>query len=344
MRKLKYLLVLVALSLTACQRGDSPQPLDSGLTVLKIDPFSVTLSGFSSGAYMAQQFHFAHSDRVRGVALLGAGPYDCARGELNTAVEQCMFSPIEPLQATTFRALAEQRAQSRQIQPLSNLRSDHVWLFRGNADPLLPEAVFTQAAELYNQFVEPGRLTVEKRAGVGHVWPTKDFGVACSGSEAPFIGLCGYDAAGEFLTALYGFMHEPAEQAGEVIEFDQTLAVGSSVMGLAETGYAYIPQDCVNGSSCSLHINFHDCSHSAEAVGDNFVRNNGLNEWAETNRIVVLYPQAAATEGSENMQACWDWWGYTGADYATLDGVQIEAVVRMISHIAGVEIPEEEDL
>jgi len=41
------------------------------------------------------------------------------------------------------------------------------------------------------------------------------------------------------------------------------------------------------------------------------------NEWADTNRIIVLYPQAHATTVSEltslfntKLQGCWNWWGY----------------------------------
>ncbi len=30
-----------------------------------------------------------------------------------------------------------------------------------------------------------------------------------------------------------------------------------------------------------------------------------------------------------NPQGCWDWWGYTGSDYATQNGLQIRAVKQI---------------
>jgi hypothetical protein len=35
-----------------------------------------------------------------------------------------------------------------------------------------------------------------------------------------------------------------------------------------------------------------------------------------------------------NPKGCWDWWGYSGANYHTKEGVQIKAVVGMIEQLA----------
>jgi hypothetical protein len=35
-----------------------------------------------------------------------------------------------------------------------------------------------------------------------------------------------------------------------------------------------------------------------------------------------------------NPQGCWDWWGYTGDQYATKNGPQLKAVDALISHLA----------
>ena len=66
-----------------------------------------------------------------------------------------------------------------------------------------------------------------------------------------------------------------------------------------------------------------------------YVRHAGYNEWAESNKIVVLYPQARAT--ALNPKGCWDWWGYTGKDYASNIGLQLTAVHRMVGHLAGMQ-------
>ena len=68
-------------------------------------------------------------------------------------------------------------------------------------------------------------------------------------------------------------------------------------------------------------------------MGDAVTVGAGYNRWAETNRIIVLYPQTHATWSNPN--ACWDWWGYTGTVYATKAGVQMAAVHRMLLALAG---------
>lgn len=38
-----------------------------------VDPSSITVSGFSSGAFMATQFHFAHSSEIGGAGIIAGG-------------------------------------------------------------------------------------------------------------------------------------------------------------------------------------------------------------------------------------------------------------------------------
>jgi hypothetical protein len=45
------------------------------LPALKADASNVTVSGLSSGGFIAVQFHVAHSTTVRGAGILAAGPY-----------------------------------------------------------------------------------------------------------------------------------------------------------------------------------------------------------------------------------------------------------------------------
>jgi hypothetical protein len=48
----------------------------------------------------------------------------------------------------------------------------------------------------------------------------------------------------------------------------------------------------------------------------------------------VLYPQAIARWWwVYNPSGCWDWWGYTGAQYHTKEGAQVRAVMAMLSRL-----------
>ena len=67
-----------------------------------------------------------------------------------------------------------------------------------------------------------------------------------------------------------------------------------------------------------------------------------FNRWAETNRIVVLWPKihshGGANQTREQRIGCWDGYGQTGHNYDTKGGVQMVAIRRMIEAIAGVRM------
>jgi poly(3-hydroxybutyrate) depolymerase len=103
------------------------------------------------------------------------------------------------------------------------------------------------------------------------------------------------------------------------------------LVSMEDEGFVFVPQDCAAGKPCRLHVAFHGCRQGSGFVGRAFARDAGYNRWADANRIVVLYPQAAKSLiWPFNPRGCWDWWGYSGANYATRDGLQLKAVHRML--------------
>merc|ERR1711988_1285091 len=78
-------------------------------------------------------------------------------------------------------------------------------------------------------------------------------------------------------------------------------------VGLAPRAYAYVPAMCwADISKCSLHVHYHGCGGAVGSDTSSLLWVE-LPYWAESNGIVVLYPQAVAAPGNSN--ACWDWWG-----------------------------------
>src|SRR5262252_7503756 len=65
------------------------------------DLSQTSVSGVSSGGYMAVQFHVAHSATVIGAGVLAGGPYYCAEGALWSATNGCTtpggWSSLPPL-------------------------------------------------------------------------------------------------------------------------------------------------------------------------------------------------------------------------------------------------------
>ena len=83
---LSALLGALALAASAAAQ-DSPQ--------LTLDPAGTTVSGLSSGAFMAVQMHVAFSDRIAGAGVIAGGPYGCAQGSLLLALDDCMETDPE---------------------------------------------------------------------------------------------------------------------------------------------------------------------------------------------------------------------------------------------------------
>ena len=94
-----------------------------------------------------------------------------------------------------------------------------------------------------------------------------------------------------------------------------------------------MPPDCVSHPGCRLHIALHGCDQARETVGDAFIKESGFARWADSNRIVVLFPQV--TGSLVNPHGCFDWWGYTGLDYLGKDAPQIAAIWAMVERLAG---------
>jgi hypothetical protein len=308
-------------------------PAGSGLPRLKLLPGSLTVSGVSSGGYMATQYQVAFSKDVIGAGIVGAGPWLCARGVITRAMEDCLAgSAGGPNEQPLIAALRASFAAGAVDDP-SWLAPDRIWIFHGAKDTRIGRAVADSLLRFYKAFVPLERIRFETQVPAAHGFPTLSEGGACAVDEAPWILACGYDAAGEMLRYLYGDLVEPAASiSGELREFTQSRYVERGMLAsMADTGFVYVPKDCAAGARCRVHVVFHGCRQGIGFIGRSFARQAGYNRWADANRIVVLYPQVEKSLfWPLNPRGCWDWWGYSGADYAARSGAQLSAVHRML--------------
>lgn len=302
------------------------------LPTLKIDAAGVTVSGLSSGGYMAVQLHMAWSSVFKGAGVIAAGPYYCAQGMVALATTRCLSRssapPVDALIAT-----ARSWASIDTIDPTNQLRASRVYLFSGSKDSVVVPALVADLERFYEAFVPAGQIVHRTDVPAEHAMPTDDFGSACAAKGKPFINDCDVDVAGDLLKHLYGTLaprHDGA-LAGRLVAFDQFDFIADD-RGMGAKGWLFVPADCTATSPpCRLHVALHGCQQNLSAIGEDFVRRAGYNRWADANRIVVLYPQTSeqATNG------CWDWWGYTGIDYAQRSGAQIGAMVAMVERLSG---------
>ncbi|NJO34117.1 MAG: hypothetical protein HC869_14235 [Rhodospirillales bacterium] len=167
------------------------------------------------------------------------------------------------------------------------------------------------------------------REDAGHSILTTDGGNACGLSGSPFVSDCDYDQAGAILKWIYGELNAPAERPkGKFLIFAQSRYAEGFGNGLSSEGVIYIPEICAAKGGCRLHIALHGCEQNRDQVGMAFIEGSGFAGWADTNNLVILFPQVEAS--ILNPKACWDWWGYTGKNFLTKDALQIAAIWRMV--------------
>jgi poly(3-hydroxybutyrate) depolymerase len=343
----RWPLLACLLLLVACSESAAPPLPKLGA---RLDQTSV--SGLSSGAYMAGQFQMAHGEIVVGAALIAGGPYGCAESafaglmpgpaaaivNFNKAVAGCMRDTMRYLGVPDAAWLAEKarrRAEAGEIDPIATLTDDRVYLYTGQSDRTVVRRIVERAADVYRSLGVPGaNISFIDDGPAGHAFVTESEGIACGTNGAPYVTDCDYDQAGALLKHIYGSLAPPSTKSqGQLLRFDQSeLFTGRPQTGMAGTGTAYIPDNCRQTPGCRIHVAFHGCGQNESQVGNAFTTKTGFARWADTNRLIVLFPQADASV--VNPQGCWDWWGYTGGDFLTRSAPQIRAVQAMLERLA----------
>ena len=311
---------------------DSGSGVGSSGSGYQINLSDTSVSGFSSGAFFAVQFHVAFSSIIKGAAIFAGGPYDCAEGSANTAETTCLTGSPS---ASALATVTKQNYAAGTIDNPANLANERVFLFGGADDSVVDPTVVDSLNAYYAAFMSTSSIEYESRhAGASHTMPTVSYGGSCDSVVSPYVGNCNYDGAGKALTQIYGAL-SPASTSmtGTMLSFPQSNFVANpSAVGLAATGYYYVPVSCANGESCRIHVSFHGCQQNAALVNDAYYGHAGYNEWADTNHIIVLYPQATSSSGND--YECWDFWGYDGSNYAEKEGTQLAAVRSMVGWLA----------
>ena len=334
-----------------------------------VDPDKISVSGISSGAFMANQLHIAHSTLFMGAAMVAGGLYGCAVNDVkddgvgalaSLATGPCMSAPALLDNAASYAERVKDFQSRHWIDPIAGLEPDKVYLFTGSADSVVASKTVLTGADVYAELGVPEEniLVVHytEPPGAGHSWVTDNYILPCNANTNPYINNCQYDQAGAILQHIYGELKPRAQTvSGTFHEFSQLEFAPDGELagnGLWDVGYLYVPRACEPGGDeqCPLHVVLHGCAQSAEVLDDTFYRHVGVNEWADSNGIVVLYPQARSvtvkdfkTSGPSdifqiNPFGCWNWWGYAYDDrYLLKSGVQLDAIYHMVLRVIGSE-------
>ncbi|MES2126571.1 MAG: poly(3-hydroxybutyrate) depolymerase [Pseudomonadota bacterium] len=322
----------------------------AALPALHADLGQTSVSGLSSGAYMAGQFAVAYSSLVKGVGLVAGGPYYCAGSVgqapyipyLANAMSVCMnprASGTEPPDAVLLWERAKQFASAGLIDDVANLQKQSVFLYSGTRDDTVTTAVVDQASYFY-LFAGARTVNYMDTVGSGHGMITdRASDNACPVTAAPYFNNCQLPLAAQMLAQFYPGLKPPSRHlSGQSIAFNQR-AYASAATSMAATGYAYVPAPCPKGA-CRVHVAFHGCHQGYATIGDHFVARAGYNAIADANKIIVLYPQVSPSPFIPyNPKGCWDFWGYSALDpfapdFFTRSGPQMQAVRAMLLRLS----------
>lgn len=352
MRKfLSFILTFILHSnFSAMLTKETQSSLKEKLNIL-INPDTITISGLSSGGYMAGQMHMSYSSLIKGIAIFSAGPYYCARGDFNRTFRDCMFNP-DGLDLDYNKNLTQVFSDMGYIDDISNIKNSKVYIFIGMLDTVVVPFVSKKLEEFYLSY--RANVKTEIIEDSAHGFPTnKQENNNCKYYGTPFINYCKFNGAlaalsfvsGRNLTEENNLLESPKKYIdSNLIEIDQAKYFDFQAVSLNEKAYIYIPESCKNkNKKCDLHITFHGCRQTFEHIEKAYMEKTGILDFAENFDFIILFPQAQISrEYPFNPNGCWDYWGYNDASkeekldvklYGTKRGKQTSAVFKMIQDL-----------
>lgn len=169
-----------------------------------VDAGSTTVSGISSGAYMAVQMHVAYSLTIKGAGVLAGGPYWCAQDNVLTALGACMQDGSQ-IDVGYLYSIMQNTALWGFADPLDGLYDDRVWILSARNDTVVAHSVVQATQALYGYVLQ--NPSTQLRAVYNqlgeHSQLTTSYGSPCVYLGSPYINGCDYDAAGEMLQWVY---------------------------------------------------------------------------------------------------------------------------------------------
>ena len=191
---------------------------------LAIDTSKTTVSGLSSGGFMANQLGYSYAATFKGIGVFAAGPYMCAGHGNYTA---CMYNAtISASMLNTMQADLNAWSGTSNDDKAA-VAGQKVYLFVGTSDTTVgPNPMNAARTQYLNNGVAAANLVDIRRSGTAHVFPT-DFDSTgnngCGTSASPYISNCGYDGAEAMFTHFYGALiaRNNAPAAANHVEFDQ---------------------------------------------------------------------------------------------------------------------------
>jgi poly(3-hydroxybutyrate) depolymerase len=317
------------------------------LSSYHVAPQKVFVAGLSSGGFFGVQMHVAHSAAFKGAAIYAGGVFYCATGNVATALGNCGGETVngQALYHSTLAAselYLDQQSSLGTIDNAANLRGQPVYLWSGTHDSIVNPQ---EMADLNSEYQHYGANVVFDNAfPAEHGWESPDGELPCGTATSPYMLMCTqngqpYDSVQRWMTMFFGSLSPRGTLAlrGSLMRFDQTEFGAGAANSMDTKGTVFVPQACAAGATCGFVVVFHGCLQYQGIIGDRFAIESGIDEWADTNNVIVLYPYAVPGSGAVvNPNGCWDWWGYDDPNYSLKSGTQISIVYKMVQRVTGI--------
>lgn len=333
-----------------------------------------SVSGLSSGAFMTVQLHLAHSSSFVGAGVIAGGPFRCAESfraasalAEDAYVQNALYICMNPLIPQTgpdahhLAKVAKACAEAGEIDPVQHLKDQRIYIFTGKTDEVVYSDVVKRTKQFYQALDVPlGNIRYHDHVEAGHSIITDNpEDSPLPTNQPPYINNGGFMQSHDILDHIYESLKPASDKlSGRLVRFDQTpFFDGDKRASMSSFGYAYVPAAVEAGAPARVHIALHGCKQGYNYVnyvngrpdtqnsvpyGNRYFTTTGYNHKADSNNIIVLYPQAQGTDDGEtqNPDGCWDWWGYTSAnpnqpDYYSKQAIQIRAIHGMLSALGG---------
>ena len=324
----------------------TPAPAIVRLGSYHVAPQQIFVAGISSGGFFGVQMHVAHSSVFQGAAIYAGGVFHCSQDSVALALAECGGETVngQALYQNTLaqsEAYLDQQSAAGTIDPASHLQGQPVYLWSGTKDSVVNPQ---EMADLNSEYLHYGaHVTFDNGFAADHGWESPDGELPCGTAASPYMIACTqnaqlYDSEQKWLTLFFGPLNARSSTLhGSLMRFDQTEFGAGAANSMDTNGTVYVPQPCAAGTTCGFVVVFHGCKQGHAFIGDTFVTESGIDQWADTNKIIVLYPYAVAAPGPApyNPNGCWDWWGYDDPNYSLKSGTQTTIVYRMVQRVTG---------
>ena len=290
---------------------------------------------------MASQIAVAHSRTVRGVGVFAGGPFYCVGIVPRRAERECMTGAPDP---AASRREAERLAALKLVDPTDNLKQTRSWVlagsgrrggFRGGGASHVPVLRRVQRdGRGVRGAAGPGARTADprlrRRLQSYRVALPQQVRCRCRGGDA------GPPAA--IRRARRRRPGPPADASTRTSSCPCCGACGARPRLTRSGTFTFRSSARIDAAACTSH-----CTGAGRGRRRSATPSRATPATTPGPRRTILSScirrcgrasrRSSRGGGRYNPRGCWDWWGYTGTDYATRNGVQIATIVAMVARL-----------